>query len=476
MFNRKRIKELEEQNELLRNQQTTLLQRDLSGNDLGISHGGKRDVYDIYGYPQKPQFRELYKYSRREGIANRVVFGMPKSCWRDGFYLCTENSEGEETVILEDELQTLNRNADGVDGMTRVLERGDALGRIGRFAAVYIGIPDGLDPREPVQTVMSQAAIDSVYFRPFAYDGIEVFQYDMNLMSRRYGLPELYQVRVVGRGDNDKDQATETMVVHYTRVIHIAECLYDSNIEGIPALEPVYNDCLNIDKTLGGSAEAYFRNARGKTAFEIDKDFAASLIENGEAKAQFDEAAKRFTNNWQDQIMMLGAKATTLNTPHASPMDTFKASLMRVQGQTGIPARILTGEGGGQYTGNQDKLAYDVLKDDRQNSFCAGMVQQALEKLAAANVIQLPDDYLIKWNKQDATTEQEAADIGVKRSQSINTLMMAKSSIAGDALDMRSALDACYLQDVAVDDVDLDYNSDTMVDEVDPTNEEPDQN
>ena len=65
---------------------------------------------------------------------------------------------------------------------------------------------------------------------------------------------------------------------------------------------------MDIDKATGGAAEAYFRNARGKIAFEIDPEFSSNLIGDPDAKAAFDEAGKRFTNNWQDQITAVGAK------------------------------------------------------------------------------------------------------------------------------------------------------------------------
>lgn len=468
MFNNKKIKELTNQlaasekslstsEAYLANAEHTLLLRDRVANALGVSHGGKRDVYEIYGYPQTTDFRLLYRYSRREGIANRIVFGLPKSCWRDGFNVYTDDTL--ETPVLEDEINQLKKK------MIQAVIRADALNRVGRFSALFVGVPDMSDPREPIGKVRGDA-IKSIYFRPFAYDGIEVFEYDMDTSSPRFGLPLLYQLQVRGRGDENKNRVLIPIIAHYSRVVHICEDKYDSEIEGIPALESVFNNILNIEKITGGSAEAYFRNARGKTSFEVDPEFGAGLIDNPDAKQKFDDSAKAFTNNWQDQIISLGAKVTTHNTPHASPLDTVKVNLWEISSQTGMRIRILTGEGAGAMAGSEDKLAYNVLVDDRQDSFCRDIADNILEILNNSGAIDLPKDYYIDFPKQDATTEAEQVDLGFKKAQTIKTLLEAASAPAGDGLDIESAFTECYLQGVEVDDVDIDIEPEIPAEEL----------
>jgi len=437
-------------NEKLENANRTLLERDLLSNALGVSHGGDRDIYTIYGYPQRTDFNLLYKYSRREGIANRIVFGLPKSCWSDGFKIFSD--EEETTEILEDELNQLNRK------MLSAFERADALNRIGKFSVLFVGVPDGLEPSEPLGRVRGDA-VKSVYFKPFAYDGVTIAKYDTSPMSPRCGMPEIYQLQVMGRGDDNKTIICSTINAHYTRVVHIVENMFDSEVEGLPALEPIFNNILNIEKTTGGSAEAYFRNADGKFSFEIDKDFSSELINNAEAKDKFDAAAKNFTNKRQNQIIALGSKVTSHVTPTSSPLDTVKVNLWEISAQTKLPIRILTGEGGGQLAGSEDKLAYNVIVDDRQSTFCDGVVHDAFSILNDSGVLTLPDEYYIGWTPQEATTDAERAEVGFKRSQTIKNLMDAGSTAAGDGLDIESAFEECYLNEVEVDKVDIDIDT-----------------
>lgn len=441
LFGRKAASE----NRELRNALRTLSIRDLAGAAMGISHGGERDIFDIYGYPRRPDFAYLYSYATHNDVGSTVTFKIPKSCWRTGFELRNED-EGGGDLILEDEVNKLIER-----GLTTVAERADALQRIGKFSILFVGVPDGLDPKEPVGRVLGNA-LESIYFRAFAFDGIEIYRRDNDPQSERFGLPELYQLQVISRGDNEKDVTTQPIIAHWSRCVHMAETKLDSDIEGIPIMQEVINRILDIDKATGGSSEAYFRNARGKTVFEIDKDFAADLVNNDEAKEKFDTAAKKFTNNQQDQIVSVGAQAKSLSTPHQSPRDTVMVAYWGVSGKTGIPIRILTGEGSGQLAGSEDKLAYNGIVADRQLFFCTPVTKGVLEILDMSGVISLPDEYYIWWPRQRATTETEEADIGLKRAQTLQSVVTALGSIGGDNVDAQSAMDAVNLSDIDVDD------------------------
>lgn len=426
----------------------TLRFADLVGRSAGVSHGGKRSVYDIYGYPESYSFEDGYPYLRREGIANRVCAGVPASCWRSGFNICTGDEE-KPTKVLEDEIRALSKK-----GLFSRFERADTLNRVGKFAILYVGVPDGLELDQPLGRVRGDA-IKSVFFRPYAEDGITIASYDTDPKSERYNLPETYQLQVMGRGDTDKDQDTQAIVVHHTRCIHMAEHLLDSEIQGVPALEPIFNRILDVDKTTGGASEAYFRNARGKMGFEIDPEFSSDLIADSQAKESFTDAAKKFTNDWEDQIIAIGAKINSINTPHYSPMDTFKVALQEISGNTGIPIRVLTGEGAGQLAGSEDRLTYNALINDRQDHVCTGWVDQLLKILNDSGVISVPENYFIEWPLAEPLTEIDQAELGNKRADTISKLTTAASSMGGDSINLKSAMQKLGLGDIDIDDMEI---------------------
>lgn len=415
---------------------------------LGVSHNGKRDIYDIYGYPDdlggSVGFEFMYRYASRQGVSNRITYGVAHSCWRDGFEVRLDPDD-EDSVQLDEELRELNRR-----GLTRKLEAVDVLGRIGRFSVLYVGLPDGKQPDEEAGSVPATRLKD-VYFQPYAYDSVEISAYESDPKSPRYGLPVLYELFRITRRSNEKDRGRlQSMRVHWSRVVHIAEGALDSDIEGLGALEPVFNRLLDLDKTCGGSSEAYFRNARRVIAYEIEKEFAQSLIGDTTAKEAFDTAVEKFTNEWQDQITLTGAKANSLQVEHQSPKDTVLVALWEISGYTGIPIRILTGEGAGQLAGSEDQLAYNNLIADRQRLHCAAMVEGVLQVFARAGMLGYDPQWAVVFPPQQASTELQRAEVGYKRAQSVDVVARALSTAGGAEFDAESVLRACELSDIEV--------------------------
>ena len=231
---------------------------------LGLSHNGKRDLYDVYGYPKSlagdKGFALMYQYSRREGISNRITWGMAKSCWRDGFNVVVKGDDDIETEVLSDQIEAIERA-----GFNRKIEQADILNRIGRFSVLFVGVPDGREPHEEIGPVSGgESNLDLLYFVPFAYDGIVIDNLVQDTTSPRYGLPEFYTLMKSPSESSEKAAEMKSIRAHWSRVIHLNENALDSEIEGMGALEPVFNRILDIDKACGGSSEAYFRNAKGK--------------------------------------------------------------------------------------------------------------------------------------------------------------------------------------------------------------------
>ena len=420
--------------------QVSTLRREVT-NLFGISHNGKRNLNEIYGYPEggSIDFQALYQMAKRDGIANRLTYGTARTCWREGFRVVDD----EENEFLADEIKKLNKK-----GLLDKIERADILNRIGSFSVLFVGVPDGLDPREPIGRV-SGDGLKSIYFKPFAYDGIEINKIDQDNTSPRFGLPELYSVQKQSRGDTNKDINVSSMVVHWTRIIHMSEGALDSDVEGIGYLEPIYNRLLDINKTTGGASEAYFRNAKGKIAYEVSPEYAGNADE--EQRKAMDEGAKKYTNEFQDHTFAAGATVKTLVTPHYTPKDTVMTALWAVAGYSGYPIRILTGEGSGQLAGSEDQLALNAIISDRQNLVCSGWVVRLFEILAMAGMMKWDDNWSIDFPKQSTTTEMQQAELDNKKADTLLKVTQSKSQIGGDEIDVESALELLGLSDIKTD-------------------------
>lgn len=405
----------------------------------GLSHNGKRNINEVYGYPSglNVSFSEMYQMAvRASGIANRLTFGTARTCWRQGF----EVFDGDNQV-LDDEVSALVKRE-----LIKKIERADVLNRIGPFSVLYVGVPDGRDPKEPVGPVMGDG-FKSIYFKPFGFDGIQINSYVTDPTNPRFGLPEFYTVQKQSRGDIQKDTQQSAMMVHWTRIIHMSELSLDSDVEGMGYLQPIYNALLDLVKTRGGSSEAYFRNAKGKIAYEMDKEFAAS-INDEDTKNKLDEGAKSYTNEYQDHTFAVGSTVKSLSTPHASPRDTEMVALHEIAGYSGYPIRVLTGEGSGQLAGSEDQLAVNAIIQDRQALVCSSWVVRLFEILAMAKMIEWKDSYEIVFPKQDALTQEQEANINNKRADTIAKIAQAKNGVGGDELNLESTLNAVGISEV----------------------------
>tara|TARA_R110002020_G_scaffold473277_1_gene702334 strand:+ start:364 stop:1782 length:1419 start_codon:yes stop_codon:yes gene_type:complete len=441
------------------NHQMSALRYGIS-NALGISNDGKRDIYDIYGYPKslggEQGFRVMFQHANRQGIANRITYGIARPCWRDGFKVYASADDGAEE-LLQDQITVLTRNK-----LVQKLEAADVFNRVGRMSALFIGVPDGRTPDQPLGGVVNgEANLDKLYFSPYSYDGINISQTEQDTTSPRYGLPIYYSLQRIPTDGGDKDPDTKSIKAHWSRVIHLNENGLSSDIEGLGSLEPVFNRILDLDKTTGGSAEAYFRNARGKIAHEMDKEFSSDFLQNEDAKKQFQEKSEEFTNNWKDHIVAIGSKVQAVNTPHASPEHTVKSALWEIAGYTGIPIRILTGEGSGQLAGSEDQLAFNAIIKDRQSLICSHWIYRLFEILIQAGMLpKLPDSYEVRFEVQQASTDREKSENADRYAAALLKLTQAKSQPGGDEINLESAVSALGIEGIEFEEVDASEEDD----------------
>lgn len=398
------------------------------GQMLGLSHDNKRDIYNIYGYPRHLDYETMRRYAGRQGVANRITFGMAKSCWRDEFEIF-ENGEDDAEKVLSDEILTLKKR-----GLMKKLERADVLNRIGKFSVLFVGVPDGLKADQPLGKA-DKSKLDQVYFKAFAYDGITISEQEQDIKNPRFGLPKMYEVQKSVTENTEKDTIRVAIRVHWSRIVHLNEAALDSDVEGSGQLEPIFNRILDLDKTTGGSAEAYFRNAKGKIVFEMDPAFSKTLIDNEPAKQKLDDAATEFTNQFKDHIFASGSKVQGLDTPHHSPKDTVMAAYWEISSYTGIPIRMLIGVGSGQMAGSEDQLAYNALVAGRQSIDCSGWAGEVMLILTVAGMIKFLPEYEIRFPVQQAVTEIQAAEISKTKGDTIQLVYDAAGQPGGDELD-----------------------------------------
>ena len=428
---------------------------------LGVSKDGQRDIYDVFGYTRVRNFDNYFEAFRLQDIAGSIVTSLPSSCWRDGVELFVDDKP-----VLEDELKVLKKRK-----LFQKLEAADVLNRIGSFSVLYVGIA-GQNPMDPIMPVAGGVKhLNKVFFKPYAEDGIIISNTEGEVTNERFGLPTMYQLTVRTRTNSSQPIQEKTVNVHWSRIVHLAEGALDSEIEGLPALENILNRLVDLNKSVGGSAEAFFRNARQKIVLEADdKDFKNNF--SPEAKADLDTATEAFQNGWQDFIKLHGIKAKSLDAPYHDPKETVMAAVKMISGATKIPIRILLGEGAGQLAGNEDKDSYNNLIDQRQKLWCCNWLERLFEILAAAGLLAIPDNMDIKFPINEAMNEKQKSEVTKNNSEAmvnISTALAEPNGLAGEMSAEQAITEVLGLEYIPV----TDGADDPIPDEVIP--EEPEE-
>lgn len=423
----------------------TISRRSGSGGLFGISPDGKRNFNVLFGYGEFLEYADYLAMYKRGGIANVVVGKVAKSCWRD-----MPEIKVNDKAILEEQLLKLKKVK-----FFKAIERADILNRIGNFSVMLIGIPDGLDLNLPVGSAKKDS-FESMYFNVYSYDGIEIAKTDTDPASPRFGLPVLYQLQTVDvDGSQRKQVQVVAHIVHYTRIVHLAEGQLDSTIEGTPALQAPWNALTDKEKTRGSAAESYYRNSRQKLALEATTGSKSEMSD--EAKAKLKENVENFQNGLEDTLRLNNMTANMLQPAMASPRDPFDICVEEVAGTTGIPVRILTTKAGGTVTGSEDKATWNALVNDRQDQECTSYLLDALSIMDEAGILELPEEAEVVWPPQASLNEKEASESAKNKAEAFKAVTDGLSTIGGDEVVAESVFKAVGL-DIEVDDVDLSKN------------------
>src|SRR5688572_9345574 len=233
----------------------------LIGQD-GFSFMGKRDLYKALGYDRELTLAKHRARFRRGGIARRIVEAFPEATWRGVVELIEDDNTPEQTPF-EAAWTDLEKRL----GICSRLRRVDTIAGWGRYAILVIGAL-GEDPSRPLTRVPTPDAV--AFLQPYAEDEAAITRLDENVKSPRFGKPELYTI------SRRAEQATlklKAQVVHWTRVVHTPSDLpLEDDIFGYPRLEVVWNRMDDLEKVVGGGAEAFWKVAYGGMQADVERE------------------------------------------------------------------------------------------------------------------------------------------------------------------------------------------------------------
>jgi hypothetical protein len=386
---------------------------------MGLTFGGKRDLYAALGYQRILTPKEYRARYLRNGIAARVIDLPPQATWRTG----GEVIEDENPEIMTD-FETVWSKMDRKFHIWPLFQRVDTLAGLGRYAVLLIGAPGTMD------TELPKGSFDQLaYFTPFAEEDAQISTLVLDPKNERFGLPEYYSITRLG-------VFSTAAKVHWTRIIHVADGLLDDQVYGTPRLERIWNLIDDLEKITGSGSEAFWLRAHQGYLFNLDKDMEIDPDEEQALKDETDE----FVNGMRRVVRTRGMELKTLGSDVANFQGPVASLIEQISGSVGIPQRILLGSERGELASTQDRNNWYDQVHDRRAAFAGPyVVEPFVNRLMEYGY--LPEaEYVVRWPQIQNLDEVQKADVALKWSNVNAAYASANMGIVVTAAEMRERL------------------------------------
>ena len=371
-----------------------LVNRQTLGGILGFK--GARNYAEAYGYPEAPTFVDYLTMYRRNDIAGRLIDEPAAETWRNAPVIVDDDTTEEFTTPFEIAVDELF----GAHRLLHRLERLDRLASIGQYAVLYIGLADGVDPSQPVP---DRAQNEVVFFNIFSEQRARPIDLVRDEQSPRFGLPEAYQI-TIGSAEQRR-----SIKVHHSRIVHVVEGVFDSELYGLPGLERILNRLHDLVKIVGSSGEMYWREAVQTMHVNADPRYQVGRDELDDLRTQVDE----MVHNLRRVVRTSGVEINKLGSNIADPRGPFNVIISLIAAAEGIPQRVLIGSERGELASSQDEKNWAVRIEQRQRLFAeTNILRPLIDRLIELRVVPAPIDeqYTVRWpNLSDPTLADRVA-------------------------------------------------------------------
>ena len=425
----------------------------------------RRNIDDECGYPPTDTIIDAGKYRAlfdRDSIARRVVELMPKESF-DSPPLVGEDDDPSISTEFEKAFAVVCAKLRGEQSWLRDenntvlwehVKRAVIAARIGHFGILLLGFNDGKLFQEPVEGVVAdspgtqlfggtgtEAQYTGVQFAPSqqpssqgsknkrelmflrAFDEslVQIVQYEADIHNPRFGMPIMYLVTL----NDPREQRSgvglplATIRVHWSRVIHIADGKVSSEIFAAPAMQPCLNRILDLYKTYGGSAEAYWRGATPIVSLETHPQLGGDVVVD---QRGMQNTMENVMNGLQRYLLLTGMGAKVVAPTPTDPTSYIAVHIEAICIVLGCPIRVFKGSERGELASSQDDSKWNDHVRGYMNSFLTpNVIAPLLDRLIAVGVLPQPKKgYTVKWPDLDSLSDKDKAQIAAQRTTAMS--------------------------------------------------------
>jgi uncharacterized protein len=338
-------------------------------------------IYEDFGYPETLAFPNFWNMYRRFGVASAVCNIPVNITWMDNPVVKGGGAFDSQFEQLADKLKLWKR-----------LKGLDSRQRVGRYAGLFMRVKDGKQPSEPMQALSSINQIVSI--TPLYEGQLKVSTTDSDPTSESFGEPSMYDFQSSTAGNRDEKENI-TFQIHPSRVIIAAEGADDGSIYGIPALENIYNDLMDLRKIAGAGGEGFYQNTRNAPVINTKEGYQPPTT--AKQKEALETQLDEFLNKWRKKFVTSGLEFNYPNIKLDSPKDFADVCKMNIAAGSMIPAKLIFGNQSGVKAGDQDGDQFMTLLNSRRENFASEVIESVVEWAVKWNVIAPPSKLEIEW-------------------------------------------------------------------------------
>lgn len=381
-------------------------------------YNGLRNVWRVSGYPDTDKIStvDYYDKYRRGDIGSKLLTFYPSYTWDDNIEIVQDRNNVEPTefdravIALWDKFDLWN-----------VLLRADIMSGIGQdgWSIIFIGSDDNEDFSQPLERG------ELLYLTPYSQRTAKVEAEEKDTTSERFGEPVEYSI---------KGMTTLTNKVHWSRVIHVTNNLFEGRYKGLPELERGWNKLIDLDKVTAGGAEATWRNADPLKHFNTTGD--NSGLSSGEEFDDDDFEALRdeiddWIHNLQTALITHDVDSKLLSGSVPKIKDNAELIVSLLAAAYSIPkGELLGSQAGALASSEEDTKRVNKRLRDRQTEKAVPLIRKLVDKFMSMGVLPEVASYEVILPPLDEPSEEDKAN----RAKSLAEANKAQSEASGQII------------------------------------------
>lgn len=361
----------------------------------------ERNVWVSCGYPSSVTDEEMELRYERMGVATQIVDAYPIKCWSKSPDVY--ETEQQDETEFEKRWNALSEKEDL--RLWNAMKDVDRLAGRGKYAVLLIGFDDGRPLDSP-----ATGAKDVLYLLPFHPQRVNIAEKERERTNPRYGRPTKYNL--TKNLEDDKD----VVLVHWTRVVHVADCTDDVDWIGIHRLHRVFNYLLDLEKVAAGSSEMFWKGGYPGMGLMLDKDMNPSQTELD----KMDASVRDFFHGLTRSLRLRGVTPHQFQPNISDPTAQFNLLMSLISLTVRIPVKVLMGSEMSKMAGDQDTDAWHTNVEDRRSAFCQpNILLPFIRRCQAAGALPPLDKVKIEWPTLKVRSDKEDADIARVRTDAL---------------------------------------------------------